>query len=63
MMGQKLAHYRIVEKVGAGGMDEVYRARDEKLQHDVSLKILPAGTLGEESPRIVWPIFSKPRCE
>jgi eukaryotic-like serine/threonine-protein kinase len=50
MIGKQLGHYQIIEKIGAGGMGEVYRARDLKLHRDVALKLLP----GELANNLEW---------
>src|SRR5450755_2602166 len=49
--GTKLGPYEIVAPIGAGGMGEVYRAKDTKLGRDVAVKILPAA-LAQDPDRL-----------
>jgi serine/threonine protein kinase/Tfp pilus assembly protein PilF len=51
LIGLGLGHYRVVARIGAGGMGEVYRARDEHLDRDVAIKVLPPKTFSDDSAR------------
>lgn len=49
MIAESIAHYRIIKKLGAGGMGEVYLALDTKLDRKVAIKVLPPDLLAEEN--------------
>jgi Tol biopolymer transport system component len=51
MVSASISHYRILNKLGEGGMGEVYRARDTRLDRDVAIKVLP-DALAQDAERL-----------
>src|SRR5215471_17012938 len=49
--GSRLGAYEILEPLGAGGMGEVYRARDARLSREVAIKVLPSATASDPDRR------------
>ena len=51
LVTQEISHYRIIDRLGAGGMGEVFLAQDTRLDRKVAIKMLPAKSIGDEQAK------------
>ncbi len=62
MRFQRIGCYEVTVKIGEGGMGEVYRARDTKLNRDVALKVLPQASIDDPDRLPLGAVSSLPGC-
>ena len=51
MIGRTISHYQVIEKLGAGGMGEIFKARDPRLNRTVAIKVLAGSAMADPDRR------------